>query len=368
MREISGTVVANGENALSNATIMTDAAESNVTIVISINGTNENIFTIFCNHSGICIIECQSSDACTNLILNCNASYATCFVDCDEAEGIDCPLSGVYNNLPTIPPTKLPTQIPSQLPSKDPTIEPTMLPTILPTALPTILPTQAPTRKPTAQPTAEPSKDPTKEPTQEPSIQPSVEPSGKPTLQPIVTTTTTTTASKSESSNVAFSETTIVTIVVTVIIAIVFIIFMILFYLHIRQKTLNQHEMKEHEFANISIASGSIASVPGIARNRIGSNHELQNRAIGAEAIVLGNNNTLKINDSAAVAVGASNSNMAMNNIEDSNDHDHLTEELYKVTPDKDQAAAELQMEGAAGEITGRMNVGPGVVDTTGED
>ena len=58
-------------------------------------GTINDEFNVYCNDSNICYISCLSSDACSNLYLHC-LENATCFVECDENKGINCPLNGTY--------------------------------------------------------------------------------------------------------------------------------------------------------------------------------------------------------------------------------------------------------------------------------
>ena len=60
-----------------------------------INGTNSDVFNVYCNISNTCYIRCQSSDSCTNLKFYCY-EIGTCFVDCDISNGINCPYYGVY--------------------------------------------------------------------------------------------------------------------------------------------------------------------------------------------------------------------------------------------------------------------------------
>ena len=73
--------------------------------------------------SNICKVDCLSSNACSNLHFHC-FEVGTCFVDCDESNGIDCPSYGVYSLWTTQEPTNNPTNNPSITPSNIPSHNP----------------------------------------------------------------------------------------------------------------------------------------------------------------------------------------------------------------------------------------------------
>ena len=129
--EISGY----GRNALSGSTIISDNSES-LTVYINGENTDSDAHYIYCNASSICNIDCQHSNACRNLNLKC---FGSCYVNCDEINGNNCPQSGNYTigwtHYPTMMPT-LPTPEPSNQPTQ-PTIDPTQ-PTVQPTMNPII--------------------------------------------------------------------------------------------------------------------------------------------------------------------------------------------------------------------------------------
>ena len=121
---IHNKIYAFGENALRYSTIISNSNfDNNGNLVVHINGTNNDDFDIYCNVTDICIIKCQSTDACTNLNLHCggnSSSTSRCYVSCDDAGGINCPQSGYYQSLsptnsPTIDPTNIPTSYPTNI-------------------------------------------------------------------------------------------------------------------------------------------------------------------------------------------------------------------------------------------------------------
>ena len=76
--------------------------KDNVSILVVVmwmlfsSGTNNNNFNIYCHTGNICKIKCLSNDSCSNLRFHC-FEVGTCFVDCDESSGINCPSYGVYS-------------------------------------------------------------------------------------------------------------------------------------------------------------------------------------------------------------------------------------------------------------------------------
>ena len=86
------TLKVNGNEAMSTTKVISEVVYGN-TFIAWISGTNDDIYNIYCNSTDICKIDCQSSSACTKLYLHC---FGTCYVDCDEENGIDCPFAGDY--------------------------------------------------------------------------------------------------------------------------------------------------------------------------------------------------------------------------------------------------------------------------------
>ena len=82
----------NGNEAMSTTKVISEVVYGN-TFIAWISGTNDDTYNIYCNSTDICKIDCQSSSACTKLYLHC---FGTCYVDCDEENGIDCPFAGDY--------------------------------------------------------------------------------------------------------------------------------------------------------------------------------------------------------------------------------------------------------------------------------
>ena len=176
----------NGNEAMSTSVVISEVDDGN-TFVARINGTNTEIYYIYCNSTDICKINCQSSGACTKLFLYC---FGTCYVACDEDNGIDCPFAGVYFDLATPSPTS-PTEGPSGYPTHLPTAIPIQdqYPSGYPAPSPTVIPTYDPSGYPTSRPTMLPSSEPT---TEEPSLAPSRLPTDIPILIPTTNPTMTT--------------------------------------------------------------------------------------------------------------------------------------------------------------------------------
>ena len=159
---------------MNNATVISQVENGNIFIAY-INGTNDNLYDIYCNSTDICKIACESSYACSTLRLHC---FGLCFVSCDQDNGVDCPLSGVYTewitSSPTfipshvpIQPSTIPTENPSTNPSNDPRVEPTDTPSNNASGMPSahVIPSSI-------EPTTRPSKTPStnSHPTNDPSI------------------------------------------------------------------------------------------------------------------------------------------------------------------------------------------------------
>ena len=138
IKGVHNTIIGNGDDALCGTIITSDSNfNDNGTLYVFVSGTNSGTsFDIYCTVGDTCYIQCQSSGACSNLILHCNNN---CYVDCDDENGIDCPLSGVYNDWITDAPSAAPSMLPTS-----PTSLPTAIPTTSPTT-PTVSPTSAPT-------------------------------------------------------------------------------------------------------------------------------------------------------------------------------------------------------------------------------
>ena len=150
------------------------------TFIAYINGSHNESYNIYCNSSDICKIDCQSSLSCSKLYLHC---FGTCYVDCDQDNGISCPNATVGSYLDWITPS--PTTISSHVPSRYPTsINPTRIPSRVPTDVPTRNPSVIPTEIPSKIPSRIPSKIPSKIPSTIPSKMPSAIPSKKPSRFP----------------------------------------------------------------------------------------------------------------------------------------------------------------------------------------
>ena len=124
------------------------------TFIAYINGSHNESYNIYCNSSDICKIDCQSSLSCSKLYLHC---FGTCYVDCDQDNGIYCPNVTVGSYLDWD--TSSPTAIPSYVPSRYPTSLPTYTPSTNPTSNPSTIPSNDPTNNPT-QPSIIPSNNP----------------------------------------------------------------------------------------------------------------------------------------------------------------------------------------------------------------
>lgn len=156
-------LVVSGVDVLFNTTIATGLTnnrmydESGNMVTMYIKGTNSNSYTVICDTNETCYIYCESSTACTNMILTCNG---TCFVVCDE-DGNQCPQIVTGNSYLIMAPTSYPTE-PSIVPTHSPSV-----PTYIPSQMPTVVPTE-PSIVPTSSPTM-PTSDPTDRPTTSPS-------------------------------------------------------------------------------------------------------------------------------------------------------------------------------------------------------
>ena len=147
-------IYAFGETALYSATIISNLSlrDDQDTLTVKICGTHDERFDIYCSEGDICKIDCDSEQACTGLYLTC---HGTCYVRCDEDNGIDCPIhwGGVVwetTGEPSTIPSNNPTQIPSAIPTNLPTV-PTSMPTTVPTIIPSVMPSISSTASPTSQ-------------------------------------------------------------------------------------------------------------------------------------------------------------------------------------------------------------------------
>ena len=131
IRNNVNSIVVNGDNGLSGSIIIT---ESYGETIISINGTNDDIFYIYCNSTDECFIDCQSSNSCSKLFLYC---FGNCYVKCNPSIAANCPVYGIYDLWTTQAPTISPIGNPSDNPSSDPSTFPSVYPTIIPTIIPT---------------------------------------------------------------------------------------------------------------------------------------------------------------------------------------------------------------------------------------
>ena len=180
IRGISSLAV-NWNEAMSTSNVTSKVVYGNI-FVARINGTNNESYYIYCTSTDICKIYCQSSNACTKLFLYC---FGTCYVACDEDNGIDCPFAGDYSDLTTSSPTTTPndgtsgypTTITTVSPSSEPTTEePTLrstrqltdittLVTLIPNINPSINPSMSVTSRSTRHPASHTSAYPTSQPT-----------------------------------------------------------------------------------------------------------------------------------------------------------------------------------------------------------
>ena len=120
IRGVHNKIEVNGINALSGSLIISETNfDENGTLIIYINGTNDDRYDIYCNETDICKIECESNHACTELVLHCDSHQSQCLVSCDEENEIHCPRNGSYSEwiITTIPPTAIPSTIPTKIPS-----------------------------------------------------------------------------------------------------------------------------------------------------------------------------------------------------------------------------------------------------------
>lgn len=130
-------------------------------MVLFINGSNYDTYRLLCNKSNVCIIHCQSEEACTFLEVECSG---TCYADCQEGY-IACP-NGEFELWATVSPSLIPTPIAtfpmttigsisttnSRTSTSAPTFD-TPSPTYALTPAPTIVPIAPPTTYPTTYPT-----------------------------------------------------------------------------------------------------------------------------------------------------------------------------------------------------------------------
>ena len=83
-----------GDDNLNGSIIISESGYGTNRMVIGIDGTNSGLFDVYCNLSDICIIRCQSNQACTNLQLHCeNQTQTNCFVMCQPS------ISMFFNNI-----------------------------------------------------------------------------------------------------------------------------------------------------------------------------------------------------------------------------------------------------------------------------
>ena len=161
-----------GDNSTNGATIITDV---NGTFIARINGSNDAVYSIYCNASDVCKIDCQVSGSCDNLQPYC---YGLCLIDCNVMNGIICPnvTTGNWSYWNTFDPTVQP----SLFPSNNPSINPSGMPS----NMPTVIPSQQPSDHPSSNPTLNPSFIPTSVPTGIPTTNPTHFPSAPPTYNP----------------------------------------------------------------------------------------------------------------------------------------------------------------------------------------
>lgn len=316
-------IYANGDDALSGATIFSETgilnnseitSSSNATFKLFLNGTSTNEFTLYCNESDICQIECQSDEACTYLQLYC---FGRCLVSCG-VYGINCPVL-MYGNFTqtldeTLSPSSVPTTIPSVIPSQNPTAIPTVIPTTYPTQIPTNLPSTMPTTMPSALPSqipsSMPSENPTNTPTQLPSTFPSRIPSSVPSsipsqipsidptclppdapVDPVTTPQTRSdTNDQSSSGGGVFTETTLIVLIICVSVVIIVLAIIVAVVSERRRKDTMQQ--KQIEFmqsqtasptsrspAHGSIVGDGIRNIDGPAVSGLNTNTKYNNSA-----------------------------------------------------------------------------------------
>ena len=78
------------------------SAKENQTLVLSIYGTMDADYNVYCNETDTCIINCQSFDACERMLLCC---LGDCIVNCDLAGGGGCTQPTEICDLTTAKPT-----------------------------------------------------------------------------------------------------------------------------------------------------------------------------------------------------------------------------------------------------------------------
>ena len=171
IRNNVSSIVVNGNNGLSGSVVITESyGETN----ISISGTNDDIFNIYCNSTDECFIDCQSSNACSKLFLHC---FGHCYVNCDQSIGIDCPIFGVYDLWTSSTPTTSTMATSTSNPSGYPEMIPTHITLSTSTVISTFTPTQIPSATdtpPTRIPNLEmyPTRDRSISPSQYPTVVP----------------------------------------------------------------------------------------------------------------------------------------------------------------------------------------------------
>ena len=112
----------NGDYALDNTTINSNLNDETLILKLNINNVNEfSQIILNCNNNDTCEIDCQLSNSCIILTVNCNSGQ--CFVNCNPESGIQCPNGDYIIDTPTTSPTQQPTN-PSLAPSVDPTMSP----------------------------------------------------------------------------------------------------------------------------------------------------------------------------------------------------------------------------------------------------
>ena len=110
VREVNKLIASGGTNILSSATIVSN--QNGGETIIRINGSNDDIVSIYCNATDTCKIDCQSAQSCVKVYLYC---FGDCFVNCDNDNGIICPFVGIYDiwTITTTQPSLQPTQLPN---------------------------------------------------------------------------------------------------------------------------------------------------------------------------------------------------------------------------------------------------------------
>ena len=97
----------NGDDALAGAKIISAIGANrasqikNTQLKMYISGINNNSnsnFSIYCNETNTCKIDCETQRACSMIYLYC---HDNCYVKCDEEGGIDCPIYGNFSEWKT---------------------------------------------------------------------------------------------------------------------------------------------------------------------------------------------------------------------------------------------------------------------------